>query len=171
MTGITPHVFGGAQVWVGTGSAGALEQVGVTADSVVPEFPSQYEEVLIDAYMSCPVDLQYCPEWAVIPVTLQYYDQTIVDKLIARLPSGTPGVAGAAGTLMIAQQKFVRLCFKPNPNNTGEAPLNFPQAVLVDSYKYPIGTKNSEWQLTFRALPTVNVNDSTGAVLWNRVAT
>ncbi len=170
------HVNGTAQIWSGTGTANALEQLGVSVDGVTIQLNTEYDEIFTDHYgPKVPYDLQYFLQDALIKCELVWYEQTVLYKWLTGTPGAglTLGVMGAAGNLAVQNALASRLLIKSTPATTGlttvENCWNFLNVVLVDQHETKVGVEKTVWNLTFRALLTQVASGSVGAVLFNQV--
>lgn len=163
-------VNGEAQVKVGTGGSGALEVLGVSVDGVTIKPRLFNDPVYTDTFgPKVAFDYQYFLEDAIITCDLVFYDQAVLEKLLARKTGGTAGVLASAGRLMGASGDFVRLLIT---SPIAGLPYNFLKAFFLDDQEVKLGTKRNIWRVTFQALPyTGAAGDTNGTVVWNRVAT
>lgn len=99
------YVTGPAFCWVGTGAAKAFEFLGFTESGFGITINSYYEDIPVDYGGAMPGDVQYLGQDARGAGIFTRYNESIMQKCIARIPTETPGLGSAniAGTLMIAE--------------------------------------------------------------------
>lgn len=157
------QVAGPAEIKVGTGSTGALESLGYTAQGADVRNQGFFLDVPGDQNggdQGPPIDVQYLGEIARIRLELTKWDDAIAAKIRTRLLAGTEGTPGTAGTLMFGDSKTVRVLV-----NTTTGPMNFPRSFIRGEWEINKGTKFSRLVVEFEAH-----KDSTG-VLYNAVVT
>lgn len=91
-----------------------------------------------------PIEVQYLGEIARVRMELTEYDDTVADKIRARLRAGTAGVPGTPGGFMFAADLGLRLTIK-NAND----PRNFNRAFPRMPIEIGRGTKYSTLILEF----------------------
>lgn len=156
----TYHVPGPVQISTGTGSAGALQLLGLTEDGVDLSIDTAMEPLMSDvAGVSKPADLQDMGDDATIRVPLVTYDSTVLEVLRKRGGSAS-GVSGARGALMGTGGIAFRLLL-----NSADEPWNFFTAILRNAQEVKLGTKYSVWRLTFYAWVFVPAGNTTPAGL------
>lgn len=173
------HVFGTANIYTGTGSVGALEQLGVSQDGVKITLDTHFDPVHTDHYgKMTPYDYQYLLQEATITCELIWYDAAVFAKFISGVPNepiAAAGVFGSAGDLVIQNSLYARLLIKSTPTSTGltsvETCYNFPRAILVDQSSVKVGVEKNVWNLTFKGLPNQQASGSAGSVIFNSVCT
>lgn len=165
----TIHVNGEALVQGGTGggSPPALEDIGVSLDGVTITLRGQWDDVYTDTFgPKIPFDRQYFLEDAIIRAEMIFYDQTILNKWLGRFKGATPGTMGQAGALMGANAYFQPLVIT-SPSDS--LLWHFPSSYLVDQFEYKIGTRRTQVDLLFHALPYTGTSGvTTAAVLYKR---
>lgn len=174
------HVFGAAQLLVGTGSVGALESLGYSVDGVEILLNPKFDDIYVDTYgPHVPGDVQYFLVDANIKCELEYYDLAVLNKLLCFVPgvnaSVTTGQMWKAGDLMLQNGLTTRLVIRSTPQGTGltsvETCWNFLNTYLVDSDDLMVGVKRTTHKLTFRAIPSFNAASSVGQTLYNTTCT
>lgn len=161
------HVSGEALIKTGTGSASALETLGVSVDGVDIDIEDHVDPIFTDTFgPKVPFEEQSFLQSARINIRLVFYDEAILLKLRPQLVSGTEGTMSQAGSLFGASGKYFRLLIL-SPLDT--LPWNFLYARCDRGKKVKIGTVKNVWDLNFFAIPyTGTVTSSSGAVLYNR---
>ena len=137
-----PYYDGPCLIRVGTGSAGALEDLGYTEDGADVDIEGFFENVWGDqggGPSGVPIDVQYFGELARIRLTLTKWDAAIADKVVPRVNGATAGTPATPGTLMFQESKSIRLLLSPTSR-----PLNFPRAFLRGNYQINKGVKHSK---------------------------
>lgn len=149
------HVFGAALIQTGTGSAGALEDLGFTESGGDIEITYHEENIMTDvAGPATPAEIQNMGNDAVIRVRMPIVDQTILDKVLSKNDATTPapGTEGTAGTLLGTGSYAFRLAIIPENTPTSENPWNF-KTVKLRSQRRTEGTKATYAELVFYAWP------------------
>lgn len=158
------HVSGVSRCRTGTGSAGALEDLGVSLDGMeidLVEFTSPVYTDERGGPEGPPVDEQNFGQIAVITGQLVKMDRAVLAKLRGRI-STTDGTLGVAGILWGVGVKYFRLLI-----TSADEPWNFPTARLLGSTVHRIGTKRTVVNVRFQAIAF----NSGGTLLYDRVAT
>ncbi len=164
------YVPGPCQVFAGVGSAGALTFVGYSEFGVDVRMVAAYRDVISDfGGPEVPVDSQFMGEHAYIRMTLNKYNEAVLQKIAARR-FGTSVTAGAIeanglGSLMIAEAYAYQLLLycpyntKSFQSGTIVPGYLFSSCWLVDEFTVPLSVVLKAPQLVFHAVP-----------LWNAVA-
>lgn len=163
------HVNGEALIRTGTGAANALEDLGVSLDGVTITLHEHSDKIFTDTFgPDVPFDEQYFLMDATVRATLIFYDDAVLGHIRSR-QSGTDGTIGAAGTLWGGGSKYFRvLILSP----TDSLPFNFPNARMEGGQPQKVGTKRTQWDVTFYAVPYSGASgSSSGTVLFNRTTT
>lgn len=140
-----------AAIWVGTGSAGALEQLGYSVNGVTIREMGALLPVHSDAgggdQPAPPRDFQVLGQVDVITMDLSEYDEAIADKLRALIRGGTAGTPPTPGTLLFANSYSTRLVLIST-----NYPRNYPRCVFSKEPKeHNHGTKFRVLRLTAEA--------------------
>lgn len=174
------YVAGPTTVFVGTGTASALEFLGWTDGSVEPDFEGDIQRVSADFAGNVSADAQFMGEEATISITLSKFRYACYTKLRARTASaasitagmsaGTTGTGATTGsgigTLMALEGAAVALIFASpyvakSAFSTDMSPgLNFGIAWVDGRYSSPMGAKVGKPRITFRAIPSWALNGS-----------
>lgn len=141
-------------------------QLGYVEDEFPVELIGYHEDIHTDySGPQMPADVQYFGEGAVMAFTLIKYDESVLNRLKARLNGGTPGAgaAGSIGTLLVAEQKFFTLSFVsaygsffPAMNSA----FNFAQVYPADSFAWGQSTRVKRERVVLRAIPVINTDGS-----------
>lgn len=145
------QVAGKALIKVGTGSAGALEDLGYTRNGADVTKEAYWGEIHGDEHggdEGPPIDIQFFGEIARIRLELTKYDPATLAKVESRIASGTAGTiaAGDIGALMIGGSKAMRLLIA-----AASGPVNFPIAIPRGAIELNKGTKFTTAVLEFEA--------------------
>lgn len=141
------HVSGAALVQVGTGTLGALETLGYTANGVDITLETHIENIPCDdngGEQGPPAELNHLGDRATVRLEFTKWDETIADKLRCRLRGGTAGTVPTPGTLVFTNSLSYRLLV-----NTTNQPYNFPRAVPRSPITINKGTRSSRLILEF----------------------
>lgn len=167
-TGIQFWVNGPVTLYAGTGSASALEKVGITEAGVGIEMMGGNSPVYSDDLgPETPRDVLLYPEHAFIRFDLNQFDETVTRKLLARFfkragaqTGGTPGTYMAAdpGSLVQAEGLDYRLLvyapYSAKSQYTGLNSHNFLSAFLEGQVSIaPLGTRLKKFAGVFHAIP------------------
>jgi hypothetical protein len=145
------HVAGPAVVRVKIGE-GSLVSLGYTAEGVdcligFKERPIWGDQM--GGSDGIPVDVLMMGSDATIEVELVDFDAAVLESVLGHR-GGSYGVPEAAGTLLLAGAKYIRLLI-------GDAdtanPVNFPFAYVSGDSPFNLATKETHFKLTFKALP------------------
>jgi hypothetical protein len=152
----------------GTGSANALEDLGVSVDGIDIAITDYTEAIYTDSYgADVPFDEQQFLADAVVSGQLVFYDEAVLAKLRGR-PNAVDGQLGAAGQLWGAGGKYFRLLVA----SPTDVPYNFLHARLQNAFSQKIGTRRTLWNVQFYCTPyTGSSGSTTGTVLYNQVTT
>lgn len=148
------HVFGAADIQVGTGGAGALESLGFTEDGGDITITMHERPIMSDpGGTELPAETQHMGEDAIIRLRMPVVDQAILDKVLIKIAgdatSPAPGEQATAGRLHGTSGDAVRLALVP-PSGSSEAPWNFPFTKLR-SHRRKEGTPATYVELEFYA--------------------
>jgi hypothetical protein len=155
------HIAGAAHIKVGTGSAGALEELGYTRNGADLRPEGYFLNVPGDENGGDdgpPIEVIYMGETAQIRVELTKFDVAVADRVACRVRGGTAGTPSAAGTALFAGSYTMRVLV-----HTTAAPMNFPRCIPREPIEINKGTKFSTLIFQFEAH-----KDGTG-VLYNAV--
>lgn len=155
------HVNGPAIVQVAL-TGGSYSNFGITEDGVDAEIRTYHEDVNTDdSGPGVPGDVQFFGEDATIRLNLIRWDNSVMNRVLALIRSGSTGQFAAAdiGTLMIAASKYMSLKITSTARTgmTAEPSLTFPYVWLSDSVTMKVGTRVSRYGMTFRAVPVNGV--------------
>lgn len=140
-------VGGATLIQVGTGGAGALEDLGYNRNNVDTIKEGFFLDVPGDQNGGDdgpPIEIQYLGEIARVRVEMTKFDNTIADKVRARVQSGTAGTISSVGALMFAGTLFMRLRLT-NANLI----RNFPRAIPRGAIEIGRGSKFSTFVCEF----------------------
>ncbi len=159
------QVPGPALVKTGTGTVGALQDLGYTRNGAGLSFEGLFQDVPSDDMggdAGPPADVLYHGEIARIRLELTKWDADVVEILNGRLRGlATPGTPSFPGKLMFAGGYDIRLLIL-----TATKPYNFPRTIIRQPIQLPDrGSKFSVVVVEFEAHV-----DGTG-VLWNHTST
>lgn len=109
-----------------------------------------------------PIDIQYFGEIHRLHIELSNWDAAVAAKLIAKINTGTAGVAGTPGVLMLAGGWYYRLLLVAT--NTSNNTRNYLRALVRDRTAFNLGTKFKKLSIDFEC----HANAAGGAgVIWN----
>ncbi|WP_321377117.1 hypothetical protein [Trichococcus shcherbakoviae] len=157
----TVHVAG--PVLVKVAFLSSLEELGYTRSGVDVRLEPHFLDVPGDeggGEEGVPIEIEFLGETARIRLELTKYDDTVANKVHARVVGGTAGTPAAAGTLIFAGAKDMRVCLV----GTNE-PMNFPRCVPREPTELNKGSKFSTLVFEFVAYKDAN------GVLYNAVIT
>ena len=143
------NVFGACTVKVGTGSAGALETLGMNRNQADVVHQPYFINVPGDANggdEGPPIDVQYLGEIVLVRLELTTWDPLVAEKIRARVRGGTVGSVPTAGLLMIAGGYYTRICLV-----TPVSVCNFPIAIIRGANEFGVGTRFSTFVTEFEA--------------------
>lgn len=169
------YVSGPCFVFVGIGTSGALTFLGLSERGVEVQLAASYEDVICDASgPRVPLDSQYMGEQAFISMTLNKYNELVLQACAARTgPNGDAedvNVAGEItdnllGSLMIAEG-FAYSLFLYAPYGTKSFQsativkgYTFGAAWLHDQFTVPMSVVLKAPRVVFRAIPVWNTID------------
>ena len=138
---IAVNVAGLTPIYVGTGVSGALEFLGYTRDGANHVGEAAFLNVPGDEHggqEGTPIEVQYLGEVGRVRLELTKYDKAVFAKVRARCLEATDGTPYTAGTLMLANSKFMRLLA-----NAPSDPHNYPCAIPRGTIELNTGTKFS----------------------------
>jgi hypothetical protein len=186
-------IYGEVMVYV-TGSVfdNELVELGLCTDSVQITPRIKNREVMYDDFGDeVPAEVMAKMTDALVKMTLIHYDEGVLSNCVRQSMGGTrlgsassweDGVCGPTGRTMgggvplgYFGNRYVTLYIR---SAVGARQWRFPATYLLDGYDYPVGSKASEVQLTFRAIPYVAPLDengdvaeilSDGAIVWDHV--
>lgn len=186
-------VYGEVMVYV-TGSVfdNELTELGLCTDSIQITPRIKNREIMTDDFGDeIPAEVLAKMTDAVVKMTLIHYDEDVLSNCVrqamggVRLGASDDWIDGTCGPTGRSMGGGVPLGYFGNRYVTlflwsavGARPWRFPATYILDNYDYPVGSKASEVQLTFRALPYVSPVDedgnvveilSDGAVVWDHV--
>ncbi len=154
------------EIWVGTGTAAALEFLGRTVNGVQIEEIPFFSPIASDEYggdAGPPADYQLMGTQHRISMEMTKFDPTVLAKLDSFYSEvGSPSVG--VGVLMACNSLTTRLLMCSQ--NLTTFVRNYPAALILDPIDWsPIGAQASRLRLTF------TVNAKTGVVPWNTTTT
>jgi hypothetical protein len=120
------QAYGLATIKVDCGAG--LETLGYTRNGAEENYEAFWIDVPGDQHggdQGPPIEVQYLGEIARIRLEMTKYDEAVLDKVKARLRSGTAGTVGTPGTLMFAGSKYIRVLI-----HSVSEPRNFPIAIV-----------------------------------------
>lgn len=156
---------GPAELYVGTGSGGALEFLGWSEAGMRFNFDAEFEDVMSDiSGTRIPFDVQFMGIQAFMSGDLTVYNEPIFNKLLVRVPGGSVGTIGAGhiGHLLNLEGGGVRTLInapyaaKAAFTATMQKAWNFPRAHLISPTEIDVGTRVKKIRFIFRAIPTWN---------------
>ncbi len=154
------------EIWVGTGTAHALEFLGRTINGASIEEIPYFGPIASDEYggdAGPPADYQLFGTQHRISLEMTKFDPTILAKLDSfynKVGSPTVGV----GSLMSCSSLTTRLLM--NSANLTTFVRNYPAVLILDPIEWaPIGSQASRARITFTA------NATTGVTPWNNTTT
>jgi hypothetical protein len=156
---ITINVADTAIIKVGTGSQGALEELGRTRNGADLTFEGFFLDVPGDDHGGDdghPIDIQYLGEIARVRLELTKWDASIADKVRPRRNGRAFGRVTGHGELMIQDGLYYRLLI-----DCANLPKNFPCAFPRTPIELNKGTKFSILVVEFECHPLAGT-------LWNR---
>ena len=139
------HVSGVAHVQVTQGALGYSTAGGVTIELV------ELSEDLFDDKQGaqCPVDELQLGQIARVKIRLARFDEAILKQLRQMPGAGSEGANFNFGYLVGANNGYTQLTIASTDGN----PWVFPSSRLKGSFAVEVGTRRTEWDLTFRAIP------------------
>lgn len=140
-------VDGPVQVRCGTGSAGALENLGYSIDGVMVAENGFFDDVPGDqngGTAGPPIDVQYFGEIHRVRMELSKWDILIAAKIWPKLRGGTAGTPGTPGTLVAGSSSYYRLLLHGTSN-----PRNYLAAIPRGAIEINKGTRFSRLVLDF----------------------
>ena len=154
-------VPGPADIKVGTGTGGALEELGYTARGADVRLQGYAVDVPGDqngGEQGPPIEIAHLGNSAIVRIELTKFDKSVLDKLKAGLRDVTPGAIPGAGTLVFAGARHFQLLI----DSVGD-PHWFPRATLAKEPKeYNVGTLYQRAVVEFLCY-----RDPTSKVLYN----
>lgn len=136
------NVAGLATIKIASPSGGTLDTLGYTMNGA--EITER--NFVLDVYgdenggdAGPPIDVQQMGEAHEIRLLLTKYDDTILDKLRARIAGGTAGTPSTAGTLMFPTANNFRLLI-----HSVTLPRNYLNVVFREAFEINKGTKHSQ---------------------------
>lgn len=160
------QVHGECHVRVGTGAAGALEDLGISVDGVRVQIEDHVDPIMTDGTgPRVPRDEQSFLQTANITIQLVYFVPATLTKLRALHPDLVEGVMPKSGVLYGQDNKYFRLLL----NNELE-PYNFLKARTTGIKETTLSVVKSVWNLSFFSIPyKATVGSTAGTVLYNRI--
>ena len=140
-------VNGLCRVYLDTGAANALEELGRTRNGADVTLESRFVDVPGDEFggeEGPPVDVQYLGAIARVRLELTKFDDAVADKVRAVLYDGTAGTPMGPGTLVFQDRQEFRLLLK-----TVRKPMNFERAFPRQAVEQNKGTKFSTLVVEF----------------------
>lgn len=154
-------VPGPADIKVGSGTGGALEELGYTARGADVRIQGYSVDVPGDqngGEQGPPIEIEHLGTSAIVRIELTKFDKAVLDKLKAGLRGITPAAVPDAGTLVFADARHFQLLI----DSPGD-PHWFPRATLVKQPKeYNVGTLYQRAVVEFECF-----RDPTTKVLYN----
>jgi len=160
-------VTGPSLVYVGTGSAGALELLGFTENGADIEVTKHYADVLTDIFGPLtPQDIQDFGEVAQVTAPLIAVDRTVLNKAMNRGDRAANGQLNTPGRMVGANAQSMRLGIAA----AADTPWSFSNAIVRPSARFRMATKANPFTITFFAWPYAAYTVTTGkdAVLYTR---
>ena len=152
-----------------------LQNLGVAADPIVVTIHSNIDDIITDptGHMT-PIDAQTMGGFATISMNLIHFDRAVLDACYAVSVGGSsPGTMGRAGQIfgnglvrLASGWLFVGMNLTAPVAGSG---WNFKACRIADSHSWPLGTKKSIVNVTWKAIPYV-ADPASGlalAVLYN----
>lgn len=165
----TYHVHGPAYIQVGTGTADALETLGMSKDGIRIRIETKHRKHMGDAAgPEVPSVIQQMGSEAFIDIDLFAFDDAVLAKCRRRAEaSATEGVAGIPGQVLDAT--YTHKLYIPSAT---DLPWNFPVAILQNAQEEKPGTELKVPKLTFYAYRLIAPTDLTAVnkVLYTRAA-
>lgn len=168
-------VNGCSFVYVGTGSAGALELLGYTEAGVDKDLKENKREIMTDLFGDMtPQDFQDMGMVARIVAPMIAMDRAVMAKIMGRGDSGTVGQLNTPGLVMGAPMPLVGAggyAYRVVISSNFDAPWSFSKCVTL-SESTRLATKANPYRFEFFAWPYASFTASTGkgAPLWTRSA-
>lgn len=161
-------ISGAALVYVGTGTAGALELLGYTQGGVDFEVTEEYEPILTDIFgPRVPQDFQNMGMVASINCPLIAMDRTVLAKVTGRGDRTTLGQVSTPGMVM----GVAGYAFKVAIASSADSPWTFVKCIMRPSFGTKLATKANPFMARFYAWPWATYTVTTGKdqTLWNRI--
>jgi hypothetical protein len=186
-------VYGEVMVYV-TGAIfdNTLVELGLCTDSIQIAPRIKNREIMTDDFGDeVPAEVMAKMTDALVTMTLIHYDEETLSDCVRQSMGGVQlgsnpdwqdGVCGPTGRTMgggvplgYFGNRYVTLYLM---SAVDARPWRFPATYILDGYDYPVGSKASEVQLTFRAIPYISPVDengnvveilSDGAIVWDHV--
>lgn len=158
------HVPGLATVKIDAGQGGGLQTLGTTVDGVDIDEEVFFSDIQGDANGGSegpPIEIAYFGEIARVRTELNKYDTAVMAAVEARLPSGTAGVIGTAGTILFANTEYCRLLI-----DTADSTFvrNYPFALARNAISFTLSTKHKRLILDWEC-------HAVSGTLWNTTNT
>lgn len=160
------HVQGGAKIQVNTGSG--YTDLGYSEDGVTMNFLLKQKDIFTDQFgEGVPIDVLFLGYEATIEMELISWDTTVLNTVINWSRGETIGSLAHCdyGSPYIGDTRYLGL--QINGCTVGQYIWTFGIAWVVDTASLTIGTRESRWSLTWRAIPTVGASTR---VLFTRTA-
>lgn len=164
-------INGSCLVYVGTGSAGALELLGYTDNGVDMQVNTNRSEIFTDIYgPMTPHDFQDMGMTARVVVPFVVLDRTVLTKLLTRGDNSgsgsTQGLLNQPGRVVGVSGDAVKVALS-SPADVGWI---FPTCLVRPMFGTRLATKINPFRIEFLAWPYQSYTATTGknAVLWQR---
>lgn len=144
---ITIHVAGACLAKIDANQGSGLESLGYTVNGAEIEERDYHSDVPGDqngGEEGPPIDVQYFGAVHVVRLDLSSWDTAVVNKLLAKIATGTAGTLPTPGSLMGSGSLTYRLLLL-----TTNEPRNYPRAFLRNGVRKNHGTKFSRLSLEF----------------------
>jgi hypothetical protein len=152
-------VNGSALLYVGTGSAGALELLGYTQDGVDSDIQEKKGELFTDIFgPMVPHDFQDFGMDATVRAPLIAMDSAIFAKAIGRGDRTTLGLINTPGLVFGAAGYLVRVAIAA-PLNT---PWSFSKCLIRPGHGTRLATKANPYTISWYAFPWASVATVSG---------
>ena len=165
---IAVQVPGPCKIVVGTGTNGALEDLGYTVNGASIDEDPIYEDVHGSKGNGVPADVLYMGETHIIRLELSKWDAEVAGRLAAKLRGGTRGVVPNLGTFMFAAGLSFR-CALSCLASPGYS-RNYKRCLIRDRpFGTNLGTKWSKLTLQFIAYPVPQVGSNVAGtgLIWD----
>lgn len=159
-------VNGAALVYVGTGSAGALELLGYTDAGVPMDVTEVTDDIMTDVMGKVPHDIQSMGMTARIVANLIAMDRTVLAKITGRGDRTTVGQMNTAGLVLGA----AGYSFRVGISSPLDTPWSFSRCIIRPGFGTTHASKANPFRVEFFAWPVAAVTATTSkdAPLWTR---
>lgn len=157
---IQPQTAKAALVRIDANQGAGIESLGYGREGVELEHEAFWEDVFSDrrgGSNGTPIDVVYLSESGRVMLELSEWEESVLDKIRARIAGGTAGTLGTSGTLMFTESNKT---FRVIIASTTE-PRNYTRCIPRGVWTINKGTKHSRCVIAF------DCYENASAVLYN----